>query len=888
MSQNVVEILLQARDEVSAVLEQTAQKLQDLTPAGEEASRAVSSLSTKASSFAATGGREAASSLSTISKSMTSAVPSAERLSRSILSMAGASAAFGRSTPYVVSGLGGMVSALGAAAKSSDDASEKSRQLSEDVRTAASSASGLNGAVTILDKSMIKITAAAAATGAVFAVVGIAVTSIGIHFAKMAQELQNASTRTGLTVRQLQNLREISEEAGLGATELEVALNHLNREIAEGNPLLEKIGVTSKDAFNALMQLSEAFSSSQNTANKVGVSMVLLGRGSSDLIGVIQNLGETYGKTDTQLETAHRHLSDAALESAKDLRKATKDLGDEWKGLWNTLQQILVPLARLFVVTFDVILKAVVVPGVEFARAVRDNFVQPLLELNKARNEAFPKGVVIPGEAMGQRGDAEQRGVIPILEGTSVSAKRKTSPLDDPNLLKAGNDALEKRKALIKDLGTLLHIYGSEAQRSADAIISMETHSEKLALDKKLRDALEFVKPLAQSLREINGEFDRIASNPEVKLRVKPPPKIEVSEKVPEGPGPQLAPLHAMIVSIDDALNSALDSVNVFSNLMYVTLGGIQLGFESVFLNFTNSAQTLKSSLGAIFRSIRDEILRYLADIVGSAVFKLLFKFIVNVATGGLGGLVGGGMELVSKGEDTIAPRARPSSEEASSTQVTPPRSVRPATVVVPPPVVELPDPVRVAAQSIEVDPSVVVVPPPTIHAPPSVSVESPVVSVSPPKIPDLKISAPRVTVSTIPTVRVPAPRVEVQPVRVPTQPTVRVAPVTVSRDRIVETVRTAQPRTQLLTQPATTASRAPAGPTTREPATSVRRQQPQIIVVMQKVTEASKNTVSLDDRGGNTYNINAMSTRDVIMSLTQPRGELRRASDRVSVVSRY
>lgn len=124
-----------------------------------------------------------------------------------------------------------------------------------------------------------------------------ALTAIGTAayqgFKSLADEterLKNLSTVTGASTRDLALVRQALTEQGIAADESSQALVFLNRQIAEGNPLLKALGITTRDSYTALLQLGDAFAQSSDTATKAGIAQALLGRGSRELIAALPTL----------------------------------------------------------------------------------------------------------------------------------------------------------------------------------------------------------------------------------------------------------------------------------------------------------------------------------------------------------------------------------------------------------------------------------------------------------------------------------------------------------------------------------------------------------------------------------------------------------------------
>lgn len=168
--------------------------------------------------------------------------------------------------------------------------------------------------------------AAGVAAGGLAAGLGLVAAAglVAAHsFSDQIEQLGNLAAATGSTLQDLQVLQETFKRAGLGAESADRALGFLNRQIAESNPLLAKLGITARDPVQALLQLAQAFEGSTDSAAKTRIAFSLLGRGSLDILKIIDQLRESFPGLRTEMAATGQLFS-------KDMVDAGKKFDDEW------------------------------------------------------------------------------------------------------------------------------------------------------------------------------------------------------------------------------------------------------------------------------------------------------------------------------------------------------------------------------------------------------------------------------------------------------------------------------------------------------------------------------------------------------------------------------
>ncbi|KAF0102467.1 MAG: putative tail length phage protein [bacterium] len=107
-----------------------------------------------------------------------------------------------------------------------------------------------------------------------------------------ADALSDMSQRLGVSVETLAGYKLVADRAGVSTEELAKGARFLAKNIAEGDPLLARIGVTSRDVNGALVQLADVFAAMPDGAEKTALAMRLLGKSGADLIPALNEGGD--------------------------------------------------------------------------------------------------------------------------------------------------------------------------------------------------------------------------------------------------------------------------------------------------------------------------------------------------------------------------------------------------------------------------------------------------------------------------------------------------------------------------------------------------------------------------------------------------------------------
>ena len=157
--------------------------------------------------------------------------------------------------------------------------------LTADDRTRAAFASAKN--------SLQGLQAAGSKVNSILGTLGIGAIAGGglLAFAKSsidaADNLNDLSQKIGVSVETLAGYKLAAEQSGTSLEGMGNAARFLNKNIAEQDPLLKKLGISAGDANGALVQLADVFAAMPDGAQKTAIAMRLMGKSGADMIPLL-------------------------------------------------------------------------------------------------------------------------------------------------------------------------------------------------------------------------------------------------------------------------------------------------------------------------------------------------------------------------------------------------------------------------------------------------------------------------------------------------------------------------------------------------------------------------------------------------------------------------
>lgn len=180
-----------------------------------------------------------------------------------------------------------------------------------------------------------------AATAGIIAGVGTAILGVSAAIVKMStdvgadvEQLDRLSRSTGVSIQNLQIMRRAMIEGGGDFAGLTNAIGFLNRAIGNNSETLKRAGITTRDAFEAALQLGRGFAASGDAALNAAVAQKVLGRGNKEVIADFQTLVAIAPQVAQQIREAGLSLDpgvvDAALKVNKEMNRLTRTWEDSW------------------------------------------------------------------------------------------------------------------------------------------------------------------------------------------------------------------------------------------------------------------------------------------------------------------------------------------------------------------------------------------------------------------------------------------------------------------------------------------------------------------------------------------------------------------------------
>lgn len=465
---------------------------------------------------------------------------------------------------------------------------------------------------------------AVAAAGAVFAA--------GRSFANMVEQLDRTATNTGVATDRLQIMQQIVEEAGGNADALPTALMKLNKAIEEGDPVLKRLGITTKDTFSAFRQLSDSLLASGDAAARDYVAMKLLGRTGAEMVSDIRAISQNYDEASARMREFGIVTSDEAKQGAGALDTELDKLGTEWKGLTRLLQEAVLPLAIPIVAFFRNITEA----AVGTARAVAD-MVNVLGEIpdNDYKGDQHT-GVLRRDKAGNVIGWAPAPTEDYAIEATAARRPDPLRGIADAD----GKGGASPREKRLREIEALLHVGRAAAERYAAALDAIDAADKRAKLIGRLGeagvDAGTLVDDGSLSFTEAFG----------AKQRRKTASPFVADGKVGD-PAEYYRNLQRVLATAPRVSEAVLDIATKWAGMsadmttgaatLDASLGALWSGMETggarVFSGLLQQGQTFKSGWETYWKSLADSALQELNRILMAKLFRLALNAIPGVGS---------------------------------------------------------------------------------------------------------------------------------------------------------------------------------------------------------------------------------------------------------------
>jgi hypothetical protein len=250
-----------------------------------------------------------------------------------------------------------MVAMQGDLKKVEGQAKSTGRAIDKDLGAALSAVSPRLGALTTGGMAGLAI---AGLTGLTAVVTGAAagVFQLAQMAAEAGGELQDMSQQTNYSVETLSGLRVMARAAGTDINELSASLIIFQKNLAKGDDVFKRLGVTSRDNETALRQTFKALNEVQDGTIQTALAAEVFGKSGTKMLAVIK---ETHGDLDKAIDLLRRWgliVSDEDAAAADEFGDKLDLLGLRLQGIGRQIGQETIPAFTAFFDTIGMALDA--------------------------------------------------------------------------------------------------------------------------------------------------------------------------------------------------------------------------------------------------------------------------------------------------------------------------------------------------------------------------------------------------------------------------------------------------------------------------------------------------------------------------------------------------
>ena len=516
-----------------------------------------------------------------------------------------------------------------------------------------------------LTAATVGLTGLAVSIGAVVAAAKLAVTEVAA-LGERAERISNIAQSAGVSVAAIQGLQAALENAGIPAEALTMAFRTLNRAIADQDPALKTLGITTKDTFEAFQQLSDLFARSADGPNKTAIAVKLLGRSGQELIPVMNDGSDAIQRAIDRARDLGIAFSDDAVAGLVAADNAFDELRNRVDGLKNQLTLLAVPAVSGAVEQLNELLAVALklpqafddakfaislmikesVPGFEQlakAVAVIQTLISAAEKLQRAQDQIRKTGAQFPS-------------TVPVMPDSVEPPPPDISP----------PPAKTDREKMLDRLQELLSLTRREAQLAFADLKRLDDSAAALALEEKLRKARGLTGAPHAAEPIIAGEtpgikaedFSRSIQERIAQQKFLDAILLEDTEKTAEA---MALAIENRMAAVDfrpvvDLWRAAAEQMLIPARILdqgfSALWNGLQTGFQNAFANILTQTGALKSAMVSIMRALVSEFLALLARLAAAKIFRLVVSAVAAPLTGGASLIIGG----FSKGGEVEEP----------------------------------------------------------------------------------------------------------------------------------------------------------------------------------------------------------------------------------------
>lgn len=425
------------------------------------------------------------------------------------------------------------------------------------------------------------------------AAAGAGIVLVGAKLADTVEQLDLLSSRSGVSIERLQVLQQQMQEAGGDSGSLAPALTFLNRAIAQGDPLLKQLGITTRDTFTAFMQLADAFAGSTDTAKKSEIAFQLLGRGAGELVALLPKMRTEFAQFDASMRENGSLIGGEVATAARDLDRQLDQLSQNWKGALTRIQAATLPWANEIIAQFN-----------ELWDAISGNKADTFGEVDAAM--------------------VRTQGRIKQLQD-AIAGVHPASPVDYPALERLANlnALLDAQNAKMREL---IKTRDALEGPGADARRARAQHGD----DKPRTDTLAgvTVEEMAQAIAGA-AFFEGVGKSPQEQVDKWIAEYYAAAKKSLKNMGKFAQKAETRdLMDVGKGWKSDLDDITDSATILDETFGrvfsALEGGFNAVFADIVAGTATVGSVLKTLWHSIVNAILGELARLAAAAVLKVV------------------------------------------------------------------------------------------------------------------------------------------------------------------------------------------------------------------------------------------------------------------------
>lgn len=434
-------------------------------------------------------------------------------------------------------------------------------------------------------------------------------TMLAKQYASVAEEVLNLSDASGMSATNVQVFRRYLEQSGGSAEQATKIIGKLNQAIEEQDPILKQIGASNLGTWETLLKLADGFRDTAAGSAKHAAGLKLLGKESEAAIAALSRGSEPLLEFKDRIVQLGVVMSDDTLARFAALDGHLDDMALSMEALKLLLAESVLPaLLALFEIIDQI--------------RVRVSLVIPSL--------------IVAADALA------------ILAAST-----------DPRNFQAGNNKIDTLFAKLKDDALALAGAAVKAKNDLDALKQMlaelqKTKSVGLRLGETRKEAKsggrEFGPGNPAGIQEFAQQQMRDAEQAQAdfwKSHFLSPMDGGALRK-PGGFGMAGAPQKQgdIFRDIVDKWQKAMDDMSSSSERFE---GALQAGWnaigsvtDTVIMGLTSKFQTIGSAWEAVWKTMRDAALKYLAEVVKSELFKLFLKIVGSFVGGGGAAVISG------------------------------------------------------------------------------------------------------------------------------------------------------------------------------------------------------------------------------------------------------